>query len=138
MEDYDLDTGGSGKLVNISARAKVGLGADVLIPGLVIQGNAPKRVLVRAAGPALLPMGVDTALLDPVLEIKTLSGTVVASNDNWNTADAATMSAAGAFAFVPGSKDAALVITLPAGAYTALVAGVNGATGIGLIEIYEL
>ena len=137
VEVYDLDTNG-GRLVNLSARARVGLGADVLIPGLVIQGDAPKRLLLRAAGPALLAMGVDTALADPVLELKTLAGASVASNDDWNAADAATMAQAGAFAFAAGSKDSALVVTLAPGLYTPVISGKNNTTGIALVEVYEL
>ncbi|MES2696719.1 MAG: hypothetical protein V4773_24840 [Verrucomicrobiota bacterium] len=78
-------------------------------------------------------------LADPKLEIYNSSGTLVASNDNWLAANAATFTQAGAFALLAGSKDAAVIVTLPAGAsYTVSVSGVDGATGEALVEIYDL
>jgi|GEM_PF-5017551 len=130
------------KLINLSCRARVGTGGDILIPGLVIAGTAPKTLLVRAVGPTLASFGVSGELADPTLSV--FSGnTVVATNNDWssgpNTAAlAAAASAAGAFALPAGSRDAALIVTLNPGAYTVQVAGVGGTTGVALVEIYEL
>jgi len=140
VEIYDLEPG-NGKLPSLSTRAWVGTGADVLIPGLAIEGNATKRVLVRAAGPALQPFAIDGYLADPQLEVMTVAGASLATNDNWNSNDAALKAASesvGAFPFAPGSKDAALLIELPPGLYTVVVRGANATTGIALVETYEL
>jgi hypothetical protein len=111
----------------------------VLIAGFVIAGTAPQRVLVRGAGPALAAFSVTGALADPALELYQ-GRDLVAGNDDWPAADAETHAAAGAFAFAPGSKDAALVQTLPPGAYTVHLgpAGGGSANGIGLVEVFEL
>ena len=141
IECYDgapADT--SVRLVNASARAFAGTGDDVLIPGFVIAGEGTVRLLVRAVGPGLAAFGVPGALADPQLTLYK-SSEVLATNDNWS--DAANPAeivnatvAAGGFALVSGSKDAALVVTLGAGAYTALVSGVGGTTGTALVEVY--
>lgn len=138
---------GAGTLVNVATRAFVGTGAQVLIGGFVIQGSQPKEILVRAAGPALAGFGVAGALADPLLRIYS-GATGMAENDNWGApigagrpASAGEIAAAvtrvGAFPFVSGSADAALLVTLPPGAYSAVMEGVRGATGFGLIEAYE-
>jgi hypothetical protein len=127
------------KLVDISTRGQVGTGDETLIAGISITGNAPKRVLIRGIGPSLSPFGVSGTLSDPVLTV--LSGsTVVAQNDDWvNTSEIiSTTNAVGAFGLTPNSKDSCLLITLSPGTYTAQVSGKNGATGIALIEVYEV
>jgi hypothetical protein len=126
------------KLANISTRGLVGTDDEILIAGIVVGGNAPKRVLVRAVGPALGPLGVNGVLEDPVLTI--LSGsTVIAQNDDWtNDPELVEVSnSIGAFALPTGSKDAAMLITLSPGNYTAQVRGKNGTKGIALVEIYD-
>ncbi|MBC7369636.1 MAG: DVUA0089 family protein [Undibacterium sp.] len=130
------------RLVNASARAYVGTGEDVLIPGFVITGEGTVRLLVRAVGPGLTAFGVPGALADPQLTLYK-SSEVLATNDNWSSAAnpgeiVSATAAAGGFALVGGSKDAALVVTLGAGAYTALVSGVGNTTGTALVEIYVL
>ena len=132
----------AGRLANLSTRAQVGTGEAVLIPGFVLAGDAPRRVLVRAIGPGLAAFGVAGALSDPTLEV--LRGTtVVAANDNWQAQPAGATAAtaaveAGAFPLAAGSRDAALVLSLAPGAYTLRVAGAGGATGVALAEIYLL
>ncbi len=130
-------------LVNLSARAFVGTGDSVLVPGLVIGGTASRRVLVRAVGPTLGTFGVSGFLADPTLTV--FRGmTNLATNDNWSepagssaaTALAATQ--AGAFALPAGSRDSALVLTLAPGAYTFQIAGVGNSTGVALVEVYTL
>jgi hypothetical protein len=108
----------------------------------VVGGNTPKSVLIRAAGPALSAFGVSSALADPVLTITNSAGQVVARNDDWEVGDnPATVSAAasrlGAFAFKAGSRDAAVLASLPPGNYTALVSGANNTTGVALVEAYD-
>ncbi len=145
VEVYDVGTGNSTRLVNVSTLNFSGSGDSVLIAGFIINGNTPKTLLVRGVGPtlAVAPFNVGGTLADPVLEIHTtINGqdVVVATNDNWgDDANAAAAAAVpGPFALGAGSKDSALLITLPAGAYTAQVAGANQTTGIALIEIYEV
>jgi len=142
VEAYDLGAGNAPRLTNVSARNVVGTGDNILIAGFTVSGNVPKKLLIRGVGPTLASFGVSGALADPKLEIYS-GNTLVARTDNWGDepqpADiAATASAVGAFALGPGSKDAAFVITLPAGGYTAQIAGVGGATGEALVEIYEV
>jgi hypothetical protein len=132
---------GAGQLTNLSARAQVGSGDGVLVPGLVIAGSTSRRVLVRAAGPALAAFSVSNFLADPTLTVFRGS-TTIASNDNWQDSSGTAVSAAtieaGAFAFISGSKDSALVLTLDPGAYTFRIAGVGGTTGVALVEVYLL
>lgn len=129
-------------LANISTRGVVGTGGDVLIAGIVIGGTTPKSVLVRAAGPALTAFGVNGALADPTLSLVNQAGATVARNDNWEDEGrgsliASAASAVGAFQFRAGSRDAALVATLPPGSYTAIVSGAAATTGVALVEVYE-
>ena len=144
VEAYDAGAGNTPRLVNLSTRSQVGSGNDVLIAGFVINGNVPMRLLVRGIGPSLASLfGVTGVLADPRLELHAMVGghdTVVAANDNWPDEPGAAEAAAGvgAFALPSASSDAAVVVTLPAGAYTAVVAGVNGTTGNGLVEVYEI
>ncbi len=129
-------------LANISTRGVVGTGSGVLIAGIVIGGSTPKNVLVRAAGAALADFGVAGALADPELRLLDRDARLVAQNDNWeNGAGAAQLAATftrlGAFQFKNGSRDAAVLVTLPPGSYTAQVSGVGGATGVALVEAYD-
>jgi len=138
--DADVTSDPPGRLANISARAVAGTGDSVLIVGFVIGGNAPMHVLVRAVGPTLANYGVTGALADPQLELFR-RGVQWDHNDNWE-GDArleSAFDAAGAAAWPnPSSKDAALTALLPPGAYTAVVSGRNGASGVALAEVYEL
>ena len=141
-EVYDADTANRGRLVNFSARNLVGTGDEILVAGFVVAGNVPRRVLVRGIGPRLAAFGVTAPLADPKLELYS-SGALVASNDNWGSGDVAALRAAFSTATAfdlpdTGSRDAALVVTLPAGMYSAQVSGVGGTTGEALVEVYEL
>jgi hypothetical protein len=96
-------------------------------------------VLIRAVGPTLAAFGVPGTLVDPQFEVLDSSGRVLGSNDNWAAQLSATFTQVGAFALQSGSRDAAMLISLPAGAsYTVKVSGVNGVTGEALVEIYEV
>ena len=127
-------------LINISTRGFVGTGHDALIAGFTIDGFEPKRVLVRALGPALRPFGVPNVVSDPRLAVHKIAGDLVAENDNWEeTLELLTaINQVGTFPCASGSTDAAVVLTLPPGVYTAVVTGTNGATGNAEVEVYEL
>lgn len=142
MEAYDAGGASGARLVNLSARSAVGTGGDILIAGFVVT-FATRAVLVRGIGPTLAAFGVEGALADPKLQIYDAAGRLVAENDDWSSAGNAnavstTAASVGAFALAAGGKDAALLLTLPPGAYTAQVAGVNATTGVGLVELYEV
>ena len=124
--------------LNISTRLRVEAGNNVLIGGFIIAGNAPKTVAVRGIGPSLTDFGVSDALADPTLELRAANGTLIVQNDNWqdNPAHAAQLTALG-FA-LHHSNESGLIATLDPGAsYTAILAGKNGGTGVGLVEIYD-
>ncbi len=132
------------RFTNISTRSYVGTGPNILIGGFIIGGTTPKKVLIRASGPALIPMGISAsnALADPVLQLYQGS-TVIASNDDWSTepVNASAVQQANQTTntnWSAGSKDSALVETLQPGGYTAMVTGKNSGTGIALIEVFEL
>jgi hypothetical protein len=126
------------RLTNLSARAQVGTSSEILIAGFTISGG-PQTLLIRVIGPSLAPFGVADALANPRLAV--FSGSQqIAANDDWSgdAALAAAFAATGAFPLATNSRDAGLVVTLPPGSYTAQASGVNGTTGVALIELYEL
>jgi hypothetical protein len=141
IELYDADTKGNSRLVNVSARSHVGTGGDVMIVGFVIAGEGPRQVMIRAVGPTLAATyGLPGALVDPTLRLFR-GETVLEQNDDWGGSATLTaaFSKAGAFQFSsPDSRDATILVTLPPGAYTAMVAGANGGTGVALLELYEM
>lgn len=130
--------------VNVSSRARVGTKDDVAIAGFIISGPADrkKRVLVRAVGPGLTPFGLapGDVLAQPVLSVFDAQRKLYGTNHGWSDSGdvAAAAKATGAFAFAPGSRDAAMLLDLVPGSYTAQVSGENGSTGIALVEVYEL
>lgn len=143
-EVYDADPSSPARLVNVSARAHVGTGSDNLVAGFVVSGPASKTLLIRGVGPALTAYGVTDVLGDPVLSVYRQGDTIpLYVNDDWGTTSyadqiAQAAKAVGAFDLAPGSKDSCLLLTLPAGNYSAVVSGSNGTTGIGLVEVYEV
>ena len=131
------------RLVNISTRAQVGTGADLLIPGFVIAGSGAETLLIRADGPTLQQFGVPGVLAQPSLSVFNSAGTAIAANTGWSTNSnpafiASTAASVGAFQVASGSADCALIVTLPAGAYTVQVSGAGNTTGVALAEIYEV
>jgi hypothetical protein len=147
VEMYDAATGSplpTRKLVNLSARARAGAGDESLIAGFVIDGTLPKRVLVRGIGPTLAAFGVSEALTRTELAVVSRAdNAVVAQNSGWSTSpDARAIAIAseqvGAFALGAATHDSAVLVYLAPGAYTARVGGVAGATGIALVEVYEV
>lgn len=139
VEAYDAGTGSLPRLVNVSARAQVGTGAGILIAGFVVDGVDTKTVLIRGIGPGLTQFGVTGVLADPRLDVYR-GTTLMQSNDNWGGTAALTtaFSRVGAFTVPATSRDAALVLTLEPGAYSAQISGVGGTTGAALVEIYEI
>lgn len=146
VEVYDLNSYvpfTTQKLTNVSTRAVVGTGNDVLVGGFIINGTAPKRLLIRAAGPSLTALNVSGALATPHLQLFNSSEATIRENFSWQTGnDPGMVSAAeeqtGAFAFGKGSADSVILIVLPPGTYTAEVSGVGQTTGTALVEVYEV
>ena len=138
-EVYEIPRpGGTSKLVNLSGRSFVGTGDNVLISGFIVGDVGSATVVVRALGRSLASFGVGNPLSDPVLTIYDSKGSVIASNDNWKS-DPNNVILLPKNGLVPASAfESALVLHLPAGAYTAIVRGANGATGNALVEVYNL
>jgi hypothetical protein len=128
------------RLMNLSARANVGTGSNILIAGFVISGAGSKNMLVRGAGPALGTMGISNYLVQPALSLFNSQSVAFNTNVGWanNTSLSDTFSQVGAFAFSTGSADSALQVSLPVNqSFTAEVSGVNGGTGVSLVELYD-
>ncbi len=132
------------RLTNISARAQVGTGSQVLIVGFIIGGSTPVKVLIRGLGPELTKQSVIGVLADPTMKlVNQADGSTIQTNDNWgdapNLSDVqAAMTQVGATALDAGSKDSVILTTLSPGGYTAVVSGVNGTTGVALAELFEV
>ncbi len=145
IEAYDTAANAPGaRLVNLSTRARVGTGDGILIPGLVVGGTDPLRVLVRVVGPGLTAFGVEGALAQPTMSVFAGSSqSPMLTNSGWSSgpfkgdiAGAATM--VGAFPLKDGSADCAAIMTLSGGSYTIQVSGLTGTTGEALVEVYVL
>jgi hypothetical protein len=133
------------QLGNISTRAFVQTGDNVMIGGFIVQGTEPKRVIIRAIGPELSRFGIPDVLVDPTLELHNDTGALIASNDNWQhtiiggiiTSDQVDDIRNSGHA--PGHpRESAIIAELPAGNYTAIVRGVNNTMGVALVEVYDL
>ena len=119
--------------VNLSTRIVVQTGDNVLIGGFIVYGSGQKKIAVRALGPSLPLSG---QLSDPLVELHDATGATVASNDNWKSSQQAEISALG---LAPGNDlESALIATIDPGSYTVVVKGVNNATGVAVMEIYDL
>ena len=138
IEVYDLSPAVPAKLANISTRAFVSTGSDIVIAGFSLGGHTGDgRVVARGIGPSLAAVGVANVLADPMLELRDGNGALVMSDNNWqdNPVQAAELTAAGLAPANP--MESALVATLSPGLYTALLSGTNNGTGIGLVEVYD-
>jgi hypothetical protein len=137
-EVYEVD-GAGGRAINLSTRARVRAGEGLLIGGVAVKGDNPKKLLIRGVGPSLRRFDVIDRLVDPILTIYR-GQDVLASNDDWDGSQELidAMASAGAFPLDENSTDAALVLVLPPGNYTAMVSGKNSTEGIALVEVYEL
>jgi hypothetical protein len=139
VEVYDLSLSAPSKLANISTRAFVNTGDNIVIAGFIL-GNqtGDDRIAVRGIGPSLIAAGVPDALADPTLELHDGNGALLVMNNDWqdDLAQAAELTAAG---LAPTSNlESGIAVTLPPGLYTALLAGLNNGTGVGLVEVYDL
>jgi hypothetical protein len=123
-------------LTNISTRGRVLTGDDVMIGGFIIDGDGPQTVLIRARGPSMIPAGVTDALPNPqVVLVNQATAQIIATNDNWG--DATNASSITATGLAPTNAfESAILITLQPGAYTAVVSGVGGLTGVGIVEVF--
>jgi hypothetical protein len=124
--------------LNISTRLRVDTGDKVMIAGFIITGNASKPVIIRGLGPSLTAANVpaDQVLQDPVIELRGPNGEVIMSNDNWK--DSPQRAQIEGTAFAPSDdRESVILATLQPGAYTAIISGKGGTTGIGLIEVYD-
>jgi hypothetical protein len=124
--------------LNISTRMRVDTGNNILIAGFIITGTAPKEVAARAIGPSLVGAGITDALVDPTLALHSGSAALIAQNDDWqsDSTQAAQLTAAGLGLANP--KESGIIQTLDPGPYTAVMAGTNNGTGVGLVEIYDI
>jgi hypothetical protein len=133
VEVFEVDTPAT-PLINIATRGAVLTGSDVMIAGFVIQGPSAQTVVVRARGPSLAQAGVAQPLANPLLQLFA-GATSIASNDDWTVSGNAAAIQASGFA-PPNPREAAILVTLQPGAYTAIVSGVGGATGVGIVEVF--
>ena len=132
-------------LTNISTRALVETGDNVVIGGFIVQGSAAKRVIIRALGPELTQYGVADPLHNPTLELHNGAGALIASNNNWGTTIIGRIITANQVqdirnsGYAPGDElESAIIADLAPGNYTAIARGVNNTTGVGLVEVYDL
>jgi YVTN family beta-propeller protein len=137
-EVYDIASGEADdpRLGNISTRGSVQTGDNVMIAGFILDGTPNASMLVRGLGPSLAMQGVSGVLSDPQLELHNSDGTTIASNDNWQDTQETLIEATGLAPTDPA--ESAIDTTLPPGAYTAILSGVGGTTGVGLVEVYNL
>jgi len=137
-EVYDLDQAADSRLSNISTRAFVGTGSNVLIGGF-ITGNriGATRIAIRALGPSLAQFGIANPLPDPRLQVFDKNGVLLASNDNWQS-DANQVGLITSYGLaLPNNLESAIAISLAPGSYTAIVSGKNNQTGVALVEVYD-
>jgi glucose/arabinose dehydrogenase len=138
VEVYDLGQAAPAKLANLSTRAFVSTGDNIVIGGFLLGGhNGAGRIVVRGLGPSLTAAGVPNALVDPTLELRDGDGALLAANNDWQ--DDALQASALTFAGLapPNNLESGLVANLPPGLYTALLQGRNNGTGVGLVELYD-
>ena len=133
------------QLTNISTRAFVQTGDNVIIGGFIVQGTGPKKLIVRAIGPELTRFGVPNALADPALDLHNSTGALIASNNNWQNTVIGGIITSDQVSAIQNSghaptqpSESAIIADLPAGNYTAIVRGVNDMIGVALVEVYDL
>ena len=140
LEIYDTNPDSGSELANISTRGLVGAGNNVMISGFILgQGGSPS-IVIHGIGPSLAGLGIPNPLADPTLELRDNNGTLIDSNDNCGDPHPIQNGFVSACAdsCTPGSLESCMNDLLPPGAYTAILAGKNGGTGIGLLEIFNL
>jgi len=138
IEVYDVSQAVPAKLANISTRAFVSTGDNIVIAGFVLGNSSGNdRVVARGIGPSLIALGVSGALANPTLELRDNNGALVRANNDWqeDPAQAAELTAAGLAPTNP--LESGIAATLSPGLYTALLAGVNNSAGVGVVEVYD-
>ncbi len=145
VEVYDLSPGANSSLGNISTRSFVQTGEHVMIGGFIVQGSGRKRVIIRAIGPELTQFGIADALANPRLELHNGAGTLIATNDNWQTTVLGGIITGNQVSAIQNSghaptaaSESAIIANLQPGSYTAIVRGVSNTIGVGLVEVYDL
>jgi hypothetical protein len=135
FELFDLDPANA-RISNISTRGEVGMGSEVMIGGFIIGGEDPTKIIIRAIGPSLSSQNIPNALPDPLLELYDNNGSLIFTNDNWRSTQEEEILATG----VAPSQDSesAIVATLTPGGYTAMVRDAGTASGVALVEVYNL
>lgn len=139
VEVYDLNQSVDSRLANLSTRAFVNLGDNIVIAGFILSvGSGADRVVVRGIGPSLTAAGLANPLADPALELRDANGVLLISNNDWQD-DAAKAAEISKVGLAPSNEhESALVVILPPGLYSALLSGNDGGTGIGVVEVYDL
>jgi hypothetical protein len=145
VEVYDLSPGTTSLLGNISTRAPVETGDNIMIGGFIVQGAGAKKVIVRAIGPELTQYGITDPLSNPTLELHNGTGALIASNDNWQTTILGGIITSDQVTDIQNSghvptvaSESAIIANLQPGNYTAIVRGVGNTTGVALVEVYDL
>ena len=136
VEAYDVDGAAATQLSNISTRGFVQSGTGVMIAGLIVGGTGSKTMVIRGLGPTLAQFGVTNVLADPTLDVRDANGVRVMANDNWKNTQQSDLEASGLAP--PNDLEAAVLVTLTPGKYTAVVSGVGNATGNALVEAYSV
>ena len=136
VEIYDLDSAADSTLANVSTRAAVGTGDDVMIGGMIIDAGGDPIVVLRAIGPSLADAGIAAPLQDPTLELHNSDGEQIATNDNWK--DGQPLAAKATLLAPTDDRESAIVVSLAPGNYTAVVRGKDNSTGVALVEVYRI
>ena len=138
VEIYDLSHAAASKLANLSTRAFVDTGSDIVIAGFILgNGSGDDRVVVRGLGPSLGAFGLSSVLANPTLDLRDSNGAIVRTNNDWqdDPVQAAMLTKLG---LAPTNNlESGIVATLQPGSYTALLSGVDGGIGLGLVEVYD-
>jgi hypothetical protein len=137
VEIYDGNRAVDAQLVNISTRAFVQSGSNVMIGGFILSGSST-RVALRGLGPSLSQAGLSPVLNDPVLQLFDANGALLIANDDWQNDPTSAAQLSGHGLAPQDARESAILASLPAGAFTAILAGKNGATGLGLVEVYNV
>jgi hypothetical protein len=145
VEVYDLSPGTSSNLANISTRSFVQTGENVMIGGFIVQGGGPKRVIIRGIGPELTQYGIANPLANPTLELHDGTGSLIATNDDWQTTRLGGIIGSSQVSDIQNSghaptaaSESAIIADLPPGNYTAIVSVTGITTGVALVEVYDL
>ena len=138
VEVYDLDTAAASKLANLSTRAQVGTGGNVVIAGFVLGNNeGDDRIVVRGRGPSLSSFGIPNTLQNPTLELRDQNGSLLRANNDWQDDPDQSTEITSAGLAPSDTRESAIAATLPPGLYTAILAGLNNTQGVGIVEVYD-